>query len=176
MSRSRRPTPAWVRRSVRLGRALPGGSAVILAAVLTAGGESAAQPAHGAAPGTARGATHGGEGVMHHYPRWSPDGRWVLMQRMSHDGASLVIYPEAGGRPESLATPGVRPTAADWTRSGQVTFVTEIGGARQAYLMDRDGRNLRRIPHDSVTSSTPDSAVLLFESQRGGSSALFAMG
>src|SRR3712207_8719667 len=42
------------------------------------------------------------------FPRWSPDGRWVLVQRSSAAGSALLVYPAAGGAPTPLALPNVR--------------------------------------------------------------------
>lgn len=113
---------------------------------------------------------------MYHYPRWSPDERWILATGMSPSGTVLLIFADTGGAPRRLVLEEVDAMTADWTRDGRIR-VSEMrqGQKPRAFMIDVNGANRRHVPVDSIVSTNPDSSLRLFEADRGGFSTVFVL-
>ena len=95
---------------------------------------------------------------------------------MSPEGSKVVVVPVSAGKPVVVPIGRMEPVSADWVNNREIVlFRGSHGEALESFIVGLDGKNLRPLRRDSVTAATRDSSVLLFESVRGGLSAIFAM-
>jgi DNA-binding SARP family transcriptional activator len=123
------------------------------------------------------------------YPvAWSPDGRWLLYahRRLLADGRTeafrLGLYDLAADTTRALV-PSLEsrtfPTAA-WSPDGtRIAFTADVLGEGEVFLVDFDGRNLRRLSRDAAwdgdPSWSPDGERIAFVSRRAGTADLYAI-
>lgn len=113
---------------------------------------------------------------MYHAPRWSPNGESIVVVGMASSGPKVFVIPAGGGEPVTVATGRIVPAAAEWATDGKIIVIGDSPGtSNQSFILDRDGSNVRPFRRDSVMAATRDSSTLLFESARGGLSAIAAM-
>jgi TolB protein len=118
-------------------------------------------------------------------PRWSPDGKWILMHsnqliagqpwfeiyKVRADGTELTNLSN---------TPG-NNFRADWSPDGtRIVFASERDGNRELYVMNADGSNQVRLTNNQADDNrprwSPDGKKILFESNRDGdNTALYVM-
>lgn len=109
-----------------------------------------------------------GSAPMYHFPRWSPDGKRIVVVALSPTGPRLLVIPVSGGVAAVITTGAVKPMAADWTRDGRIVVIADSPrGSDEAFVVDTSLHGLLSIRRDSVTSATQDSSVLLFEKPEG---------
>lgn len=92
------------------------------------------------------------------FPSWSSDGGSIAYHARPTVSADFDIYvwdiADASSRRLTFA-PG-DDWAAAWSPDGtQIAFVSEQDGNNEIYVMDRDGRNLRRLTVDSRSDTWP---------------------
>ena len=93
--------------------------------------------------------------VMFHYPRWSPDGRSLVMTTNIDGGGDEEVWVVSadGVSKRRLTTNDVADSAADWLPDGRsIVFERRAGNAVETLAMDADGTNVR--------AYTPDAARL----------------
>jgi dipeptidyl aminopeptidase/acylaminoacyl peptidase len=103
---------------------------------------------------------------------WAPDGRRLVLER---DLRVFVIG--ADGRDERPLAAGSSPT---WSpKSGRIAFVSDRTGAENLYVVEANGRGLRRVTTsdaaDSEPAWSPDGTRLAFVSLSAGSTDLYVV-
>ena len=91
--------------------------------------------------------------VMFHYPRWSPDGRWLVMTSNVDGGRDEEVWVVSadGVSRRRLTTNDVADTAADWLPDGRsIVFERRAGNTVETLAMDADGKNVRAYTPDAV--------------------------
>ena len=94
---------------------------------------------------------HGGM-VMFHYPRWSPDGRWLVLTTNVDGGADeeVWIVSKDGATRRRLTSNDAGDTAADWAPDGRsIIFERQTPAGVKSLVMDLDGANVRDYEPDS---------------------------
>ena len=113
------------------------------------------------------------------FPEWSPDGKEIAITLYDANSTSLAVVDENGALLRNLG-PG---SDAHWSPDGkQLLFLrplphTRIGSS--IWIMRADGSEAREILEDSShavqTNWLPNGAGILFASERGGFSAIYAV-
>ena len=91
--------------------------------------------------------------VMFHYPRWSPDGRWLVMTSNIDGGGDeeVWIVSADGVSKRRLTTNDVPDTAADWLPDGRsIVFERQTPTGVETLAMDLDGTNVRAYAPDAA--------------------------
>jgi dipeptidyl aminopeptidase/acylaminoacyl peptidase len=103
-------------------------------------------------------------------PRWSPDGRWIAVERTRPGAASEIVLVDPAAkaviRTLSPATAGRSVTPA-WSPDGRVLFASDWRGQGfQILSVAIDGRDVRRLTGTGTTALSPtvspDGRVLVF--------------
>ena len=139
-------------------------------AVVVVTGTARAQPPNS-------GMRHMGDGgVMYHAPRWSPDGKWLVVSSNLDGDAEIYLIRPDGGAFRQLTRNNIPDDNARWSADGRrILFERKPSGATVQSSMDLEGGDIRTEPLDSVVSRSPDGTQLLFESVRDGRGRLFLM-
>ena len=91
--------------------------------------------------------------VMFHYPRWSPDGRWLVMTSNIDGGGDEEVWVVSadGVSRRQLTTNDVPDTAADWLPDGRsIVFERKSATGVETLAMDADGANVRAYVPDAA--------------------------
>ena len=88
------------------------------------------------------GAQHGM--VTFHFPRWSPDGQWlVFTTNVDGDDEEVWVLSRDGAVKRKLTNNTVEETAADWHADGRrIVFQRHDAGGVEHFAMDADGSNV----------------------------------
>lgn len=88
-------------------------------------------------------------------PQWSPDGSLILFQVRGYDGQQIYVADPVNGGMNNLTGDSTYDYAPQWSPDGERilflsrdrarTFSTTGVPLTQAFIMDRDGRNLHQI-------------------------------
>ena len=111
-------------------------------------------------------------------PTWSPDGKRIAFSTrippiniyvINADGTGATKVSDEGG--------GANPA---WSPDGrQIAFNSRRSGKPQVYVMDADGKNLRRLITNDATDRmpawSPDGKLIAFESDRDGEAKIYVM-
>lgn len=92
------------------------------------------------------------------FPSWSPDGGSLAYHaRLAANADSdIYVWDLDESRSQRLTSVAGDDWAAAWSPDGtQIAFVSEQDGNNEIYVMDRDGRNLRRLTVDSRSDTWP---------------------
>ncbi|OQA13371.1 MAG: translocation protein TolB [Chloroflexi bacterium ADurb.Bin360] len=92
------------------------------------------------------------------FPSWSPDGRSLVYHARpaANADSDIYVWNLAESRSQRLTFAAGDDWAAAWSPDGkQIAFVSEQDGNNEIYVMDRDGRNLRRLTIDSRGDTWP---------------------
>ncbi len=89
-------------------------------------------------------------------PRFSPDGRKIIMSR-EQDGISTIVERDlASRRSRPLTRSNAIDTSPCYSPNGrQIVFTSDRGGSQQLYVMSADGSKPRRISFGQGSYSTP---------------------
>jgi Tol biopolymer transport system component len=91
--------------------------------------------------------------VMFHYPRWSPDGRWLVMTSNvdGGDDEDVWVVSADGVSKRRLTTNDVADTAADWLPDGRsIVFERHTATGVETLAMSADGTNVRAYVPDAA--------------------------
>jgi TolB protein len=90
-------------------------------------------------------------------PRFSPDGRRVIMSVLNRDGNSNLAVMDLGSRNLSRITQGAQiDTSASFAPDGsRIVFESDRGGGQQLYVMSAGGGGPNRISFGDGRYSTP---------------------
>jgi Tol biopolymer transport system component len=94
---------------------------------------------------------HGGM-VMFHYPRWSPDGRWLVVTSNVDGGQDeeVWIVSTDGRTRRCLTSNDVGDSGADWAPDGvTIIFERQTSGGVKTLAMDLDGSKVRDYTPDA---------------------------
>lgn len=81
---------------------------------------------------------------MFHAPRWSPDGRWIVLSSNIGGDEEIWVTSADGAIKRQLTDNDVNDSGADWTGDGRaITFVRETSAGPERLMMDPDGANVR---------------------------------
>jgi TolB protein len=114
-------------------------------------------------------------------PAWSPDGRMLLYTSYREGRRSLFLWDMSTGRETRLGDPTAGSSiGGKWSPDGQrIAVALERGGNTDVYIIDRGGRNPRRMTEDrgiDVSPAwSPDGNRLAFVSNRSGSPQIYLM-
>jgi len=98
-----------------------------------------------------------GRGENVSFPRWSPDGTWVLFDGTTpSDVSTSYLIPSAGGEPEPLVESQTEVRDADWSGDGRRIVLARALGSKAS-----DGRELEIVDFGTrKTETIPDSENL----------------
>lgn len=113
-------------------------------------------------------------------PRFSPDGRRIVMS-VQQGGNADIVSMDLGSKTQTPITNGnaidTSPTYSP--DGGQIVFESDRGGSQQVYVMGADGSNPRRISFGDGSASqpawSPKGDLIAFTRQRKGSFAICVM-
>jgi len=97
-------------------------------------------------------------GYYDDYPQWSPDGRYIVFQRLRPDtiyNPFICIYDTKNKTYTNLTSDGgIASSNPQWTPNGKVYFSYErpILSTTATYMMNPDGSDKRKILNDSAAS------------------------
>jgi Tol biopolymer transport system component len=105
-------------------------------------------------------------------PAWSPDGRWIVLQRFDGGGSDLYAVRANGRGLRALTTEG-RNCGSAWSPDGStIAFASRrLRGNFAIWLVAPDGSGLRRLTampaRDTGPAWSPHGRSLVFSSERG---------
>jgi Tol biopolymer transport system component len=101
-------------------------------------------------------------GVMHHFPRWSPDGAHVLASSTSDGDSEIYLFPVGGGSPRKLTDNATADDAARWSRDGRrIFFMSDRRGRFEPFVMNADGTGQAPFDGPEETPTSPDGSRIL---------------
>jgi Tol biopolymer transport system component len=112
---------------------------------------------------------------MHHFPRWSADGAFVLASSTADGDAEIYLFPVDGGAPRKLTDNAALDDAARWSRDGRrIFFMSDRRGRFEPFVMNADGTEQAPYDRPEEGSTSPDGTRIL-ESAIEGRGALVAV-
>lgn len=108
---------------------------------------------------------------------WSPDGSRIVFARIETNEGTFVINADGSGERRLLDFWGLE---FDWSPDGtRIAFGSDHEGFRGIYVMDADGRNLRRLSQTRAGENgpawSPDGTRIAFLSWRDGNRDIYLM-
>ncbi|MBW6396202.1 Tol-Pal system beta propeller repeat protein TolB [Roseomonas sp. HJA6] len=88
-------------------------------------------------------------------PRFSPDGRSVVMSATRGGDANIFIVNLGGGERQLTSGGGLDVSPCFSPDGSQIVFNSDRGGDQQLYVMDAGGGNIRRISFGNGRYATP---------------------
>lgn len=96
-------------------------------------------------------------GRMNHEPTWSPNARWIAFTRIEHNEDTWGVYvlEFETGRYRRISPPGIHDISPMWLPDSEHLIVVRHddplrSGMRNLYLIDREGRTLKRLTRDGA--------------------------
>ena len=101
-------------------------------------------------------------GVHFTAPRWSPDGRWIAVERVSIESPSeiVLIDPATGRVARTVASSiGSRSVTPAWLPDGRLLFASDRGGEGfRIFTTDVETRATSRLEDTGANVSSPESS------------------
>ena len=124
-------------------------------------------------------------GMLEHSPAFSADGKKITFVRAVPGGTKIVVI-NADGSGEVVFPYGSSNLAPSFSPDGQRVIFSSLmhstsgsEQAREIYMANVDGTNLKRITTDGLWNHnpvwTPDGTKIVFESYRGGVDGIYKM-
>jgi Tol biopolymer transport system component len=115
-------------------------------------------------------------GVMHHFPRWSPDGANILASSTADGDAEIFLFPVDGASPRKLTDNAAADDGARWSRDGRrIFFMSDRRGRLEPFIMNADGT--AQAPFDGAEDdATGPDGTRIVETTIGGRGVLEALG
>lgn len=106
-------------------------------------------------------------------PRFSPDGKQVIMSQALNGKSSIYTLDLSTGTKKQLTDSLGIDTSPCYAPDGRfIVFNSDRGGKKQLYVMDADGSNIRRISYGGGSYATPvwspDGEWIAFTKGEGG--------
>jgi hypothetical protein len=99
-------------------------------------------------------------GVHFSAPRWSPDGRWIAVERVSLHGRSEIVLVDAagGGMARTVASAAnSRSVSPAWLPDGRLLFSSDRGGdGFRIFVTDVDTRATAMLEDAGANASSPE--------------------
>jgi TolB protein len=113
-------------------------------------------------------------------PRFSPDGRRIVMSVQQGGNADIVAMDLASKAQTPITNGNAIDTSPTFSPDGrQIVFESDRGGSQQVYVMGADGSNPTRISFGEGSASqpawSPKGDLIAFTRQRKGSFAICVM-
>jgi Tol biopolymer transport system component len=105
--------------------------------------------------------------ITFHYPRWSPDGRWLVFTANLDGDDEVWIASRDGSEKQKLTDNDVADTDADWHPDGRRIIFRRGAGT---FVMNRDGSNVRAFNPDEARGVRP---IEVEERRTGNGQAVF---
>jgi Tol biopolymer transport system component len=110
-------------------------------------------------------------------PAWSPDGAKIAFSRFTGSHFQIFVMNSDGSGAEQLTFADAAATGAAWSPDGTRIAFTRCRDSCDVYVMDADGRNVRRLTHgdppgDESPTWSPDGRAIAFADIDG----IFAIG
>jgi Tol biopolymer transport system component len=116
-------------------------------------------------------------GAMYHFPRWSPDGKSILVAGMIDGDSELYLLPVDGGAPRQLTDNSADDEPGLWIDGGKrILFKSDRRGHLEPFVMNADGTDQKPTDIEPPVSTSPDGRTRLIESEVDGRGVLIAVG
>ncbi|HJR58163.1 MAG TPA: hypothetical protein VJ813_02140 [Vicinamibacterales bacterium] len=100
--------------------------------------------------------------VMHHFPRWSPDGALVLASSTADGDPEIYLFPVDGASPRKLTDNAAADDGARWSRDGRrIFFLSDRRGRLEPFVMNADGTEQAPFDGPEESSTSPDGTRIL---------------
>ena len=90
-------------------------------------------------------------------PAWSPDGTKIAFSRFTGSRFQIFVMNADGSGAVQLTFADASATGAAWSPDGTRIAFTRCGDSCDVYLMDADGRNVRRLTYGEKRSHSSSS-------------------
>ncbi|MBT3268113.1 hypothetical protein HN371_13205 [Candidatus Poribacteria bacterium] len=108
---------------------------------------------------------------------WPSDDARIVFGGFAGDGTAIYVTTPDGAWFEALTEPGAGGSYPAWSHDGRtIAFSSGVGGVSRLYLMDADGRHVRRIsdgPRDFGPTWSPRDDAIVFTSSRKGNGGIY---
>ncbi len=115
------------------------------------------------------------------FPRWSPDGKYVVFDRAQGDDVQIVVAGIDGSNPAPLVDGPGRNLAPSWSPdSARIAFASNRdGGDLDIFVADSNGLNIQQITTNNYRDTFPDWSPsgdrIVFVSDRDGDNEIHVM-
>jgi Tol biopolymer transport system component len=112
---------------------------------------------------------------MYHFPRWSPDGKTIVVSSTADGDAEIYLLRLDGTAPIKLTNNDDFDDAARWTADGtRIEFMTDRRGRQELYSMAPDGSDQVPATSSEHAATSPDGRTRLVEDEIDGRWAIVA--